>query len=93
MSPQHLIPNGFVLTLWCKEGLRRWLKEKCHAPAQVQPETTSMCASGVLVQVDKRITPQAQDAKVRVQGAKVRTTTFNYNHDRPGTTQQALQLA
>ena len=61
-----------------------------------------MCASGVLALVDRRITPQVQGAKVRSQGAKVRTdqhqcksvkdaaTTFNYNHKhhhRPGPTQ------
>jgi len=32
-----------------------------------------MCASGVLALVDRRITPQAQGAKVRAQSAKVRT--------------------
>ena len=35
-------------------------------------KTPPMCASGVLVLVDRRITPQVQGAKVRSQGAKVR---------------------
>ena len=35
--------------------------------------TTTMGASGVLALVDRRITPQAQGAKVRAHGAKVRT--------------------
>ena len=38
----------------------------------LQPVTTTVCVSGVLALVDRRITPQAQGAKVRVQGAKVR---------------------
>ena len=35
--------------------------------------TTTMSASGVLSLVDKRLTPQAQGAKVRAQGVKIRT--------------------
>ena len=38
----------------------------------MQPVTTTMCASVVLVLVDRRITPEAQGAKVRAQGTKVR---------------------
>ena len=40
---------------------------------KLQLVITTMCASGVLALVDRRITPQVQGAKVRVQGTKVRT--------------------
>ena len=56
----------------------------------MQPVIPTMGASGVRALVDRRTTPQAQGAKVRSQGAKVRAsisksvrdaaTTFNYNH-------------
>ena len=39
-----------------------------RSPAQVATGDTTMGASGVLALVDRRITPQAQGAKVRVQG-------------------------
>ena len=55
---------------WCKECLCQWLKEK-HHQCKLQPVTTAMCASGVLG--DRRITPQAQGAKVRAQDAQVWT--------------------
>ena len=57
----------------CKECLRQWLKEKRHQ-RKLQPVTTTMCASGVVALVDERITLQAQGAKVRAQGTKVRTS-------------------
>ena len=55
-----------------KECLRQWLKGKRHQ-CKLQPVAATMCASGVLALVDRRITPQAQGTKVRAQGAKVRT--------------------
>ena len=58
-------------TTGCRECLYQWLKEKRHQ-RKLQPVTTTMCASGVLVLVDRWIT-QVQGAKVRVQSAKVRT--------------------
>jgi len=51
--------------------LRHWLQEKRHQ-RKLQPVTTTISARGVLVLVDRRITPQARGAKVRVQGAKAR---------------------
>ena len=39
-------------------------EEKGHQ-CQLQPVTTTMCASGALALDDRRITPQAQGAKVR----------------------------
>ena len=56
----------------CKECLRQWLKGKRHQHKS-QPVTTTMCASGVLALVDRKMTPQAQGPKVRAQGANVRT--------------------
>ena len=49
------------------------MAEGKHHQRKLQPVTTTMCASGVLALVDRRITPQAQGAKVRAQSAKVRT--------------------
>ena len=43
------------------------------ATSTSHPVITTMCASGVLALVDRKVTPQAQGTKVRVQGAKVRT--------------------
>ena len=63
-------------------------------PAQLQPVTTTMCASGVLALV---VTTQVQGAKVRAQGLKVRiqcakgrTEGAKYQHS---TMKQSLQLA
>ena len=56
----------------CKECLHQWLKEK-HYQCKLQTVTTTMCASGVLALVDRKITSQAQGAKARTQGAKVIT--------------------
>ena len=73
----------------CKEGLRRWLKEKRHQ-RKLEAVTTTMCASRVLALVDRRVTPQVQDAKVSAQDVRSGPTsaqvsrdaaaTFNYNH-------------
>ena len=48
------------------------MAEGKHHQCKLQPVTATMCASGVLALVDRRITSQAQGAKVRAQGAKVR---------------------
>jgi len=47
-------------------------KEKDHQ-RKLQPVISIMCASGILVLVSRRITSQAQGAKVRVQDTKVKT--------------------
>ena len=52
------------------------MKENRHQN-KLQLVTTTICASGVLALVDRRIAPQAQGAMVRGQGAKFRTEGAN----------------
>ena len=71
------------------EYVRQWVEVK-RPPVQVATSDTTMCASRVLALVDRRITPQVQDAKVRAQDVRSGPTsaqvsrdaavTFKYNH-------------
>ena len=56
------------------QGVFAPMAEGKRHPRKLELVTTTMCTSGVLALVDRRTTPQVQGAKVRVQGAKVRTS-------------------
>ena len=60
------------LTEWkysaCASG---WMKK--HHQRKLQLVTPTTCPSGMIAPVERRETPQAQGAQVRMQGAKVRT--------------------
>ena len=58
--------NSFVLMV---QGRFVSMAEGKMPPVQVQPVTTTMCASGVPALVDRRITAQVQGAKVRTECA------------------------